>query len=102
MQGELIILLFLAIIGMMKSILLALALTIVFGFAQTAVHAEENDSMAIEMSAAQDSAASANMTQQESVRIPQSWTMMLWAFVVGVLIISFAAKGRDKPPSDES
>ena len=53
---------------------------------------------AAETPPAEDSAAAANITADAPVRVPREWTMLLYAFAAVVIILSFASKGRSKPP----
>ncbi len=82
----------------MKALWLLSALVIILALVQPLAAFAEDDIIVTEISAPADDGLGADITNSEPVRVPQSWNMALWGFVVGVLIISLAAKGRSKPP----
>ncbi len=91
---------------MMRCVLLLWALFAALVLPQPLVLAQElsDGTISIEIAAEEESAgASASATNAAPVSVPQSWNMALWAFVVAVLIISFAARGSsEKSPSNQN
>lgn len=107
MQGRLLFSRFFAIIVVMNPIrhlfLLSLCCLLLVPAAPALGQEAEDGTISIEFEAADpapagDSAAAANITADEPVRVPREWTMLLYAFAAVVIILSFASKGRSKPP----
>lgn len=44
-----------------------------------------------------DQVAAANAVNNQAERIPQSWNLAFWGFVIAVVILSFSTKGARKP-----